>query len=433
MTFQNSSQTNREDFTSDEQTFYHMFERHAAIMLLIELQTGAILDANQAAVNFYGYSKAQLCGMFIQEINMLPPEQVAAERQKAFGEERNYFDFPHKLASGEERIVEVRSSPVVWQKKQALFSIIHDVTERRQAEEALAKSEAMLKKVQEVTHLGSWTIDLNTKTVIASGEAHRIYGIPQDSMTMAYVQSVPLPEFRPILDAALTALIKEGKRYDVEFKIKRQSDGEIRDIHSIAEYNASNRTIIGSLQDITDRKQAEKALKKSEIWFKSLFEKASEGIFYLSMSNVLVDVNHAFASMHGYSVEEMRNMKLSDLDTPETARQFPERMQRIMTGEVFTFEVEHFHKDGHVFPLEVTTSMITVGDKQYVLAFHRDITVRKQAETALRESEALYRRAIEVANAVPYHQSYHVNGKSVDYDFIGEGILPDYRLRSGRI
>ncbi len=422
MTFKKPSKTKRAVSESDEQSFNLMFERHAATMLLIEPQTGAILDANQAAVNFYGYSKAELCEMFIQEINMLPSEQVAAERQKAFSEERNYFVFPHRLASGEERIVEVRSSPVDWKGKQVLFSIIHDITDNKRTEKALRESEAMLQKVQEVTHMGSWVIDLNTKTVVASDEAHRIYGIAQGSMTLDYVQSVPLPEFRPILDAALTALIREGNRYDVEFKIKRQSDGEIRDVHSIAEYNASSWTIIGSVQDITERKQAEEALKKSEIWFKSLFEKASDGIFYLSMDNDLVEVNDSFARMHGYSVEEMRKMKLSDLDTPKTTRYFSERMRRIMAGEVFTFEVEHFHKDGHAFPLEVTTSMITVGDDRYILAFHREITERKLAEEALRASEALYRQAIEVAGAVPYLQSYTGRDMELHYDFIGEGI-----------
>ena len=399
-----------------------MFERHAAIMLLIEPQTGAILDANQAAVIFYGYSKAELCEMLIQEINMLPPEQVAAERQKAFSEERNYFVFPHRLAGGEERIVEVRSSPVDWMGKQVFFSIIHDITDNKRTEKALRESEAMLQKVQEVAHMGSWEIDLNTKTVVASDEAHRIYGISQGSMTLDYVQSVPLPEFRPILDASLTTLFTEGKRYDVEFKIKRRSDGEIRDIHSIAEYNASSRTIIGSVQDITERKRGEEALKKSEIWFKSLFENASDGIFYFSIENELVEVNHAFARMHGYSVEEMRKMKLSDFDTPENTSQFPERMRRIMNGEACKFEAEHFHKDGHTFPLEVTTSMISVGDKKYVLAFHREITERKLAEEALRASEALYRQAIEVAGAVPYLQSYTGRDLELHYDFIGEGI-----------
>jgi HD-GYP domain-containing protein (c-di-GMP phosphodiesterase class II) len=134
--------------------------------------------------------------------------------------------------------------------------------ERKQAEESLRKNEAMLNRVQMVTHMGSWEIDLTTKTVIGSDEAHRIYGIDQGSMTLALVQSVPLPEFRPILDAALAALIKEGKRYDVEFKIQRRSDKAIRDIHSIAEYSAASQTIIGAVQDITERKQAEDSIQQ---------------------------------------------------------------------------------------------------------------------------------------------------------------------------
>jgi PAS domain S-box-containing protein len=134
--------------------------------------------------------------------------------------------------------------------------------ERKQAETVLRESEAMLKKVQGVAHLGSWEIDLITKTVTASEEAHKIYGIAPGAMTLADVQSVPLPEFRPILDAGLTALITEGKRYDFEFKIRRQSDGEIRDVHSIAEYYPASQTIIGSLQDITERKRAEDSIRQ---------------------------------------------------------------------------------------------------------------------------------------------------------------------------
>ena len=89
----------------DEHTFRFMFEKHAAIMLLIEPESGVILDANPAAVKFYGYKKSKLCGMAIQEINVLLPEQVAEERQKAIKEERNYFIFTHRLAGGVKRIV----------------------------------------------------------------------------------------------------------------------------------------------------------------------------------------------------------------------------------------------------------------------------------------------------------------------------------------
>ena len=115
----------------NEQAFYKMFESDPEIMLLIEPVLGVILDANQPAINFYGYPKSKLCGMAIDEINTLSSEQVAVERKKALHEERNYFVFPHKLSSGEERIVEVYSSPIVLHEKPVLFSIIHDITIRR--------------------------------------------------------------------------------------------------------------------------------------------------------------------------------------------------------------------------------------------------------------------------------------------------------------
>ena len=137
-----------------------------------------------------------------------------------------------------------------------------EITASKQAETALRESEATLSKVQEVAHLGSWEIDMVTKVVNASDEAHRIYGFGQGAMTLESIQSVPLPEFRPSLDAALVSLITQGKPYDVEFKIKRHSDGQIRDIHSMAEYIATSHKVIGSLQDITEHKRAEVSIQQ---------------------------------------------------------------------------------------------------------------------------------------------------------------------------
>jgi diguanylate cyclase (GGDEF)-like protein/PAS domain S-box-containing protein len=104
-------------------------------MLLIEPQTGSILDANRAAEIFYGYNKSQLKAMFISDLNTLSPDLVAIESQNALTEKKNYFVFSHKLASGDERIVEVHSSPIMHQDKQVLFSIIHDITERIRIED----------------------------------------------------------------------------------------------------------------------------------------------------------------------------------------------------------------------------------------------------------------------------------------------------------
>jgi diguanylate cyclase (GGDEF)-like protein/PAS domain S-box-containing protein len=120
------------------QRFSKMFENHDSVMILIEPQTGSILDANRAAEKFYGYNKSQLQALSIADINVLPIELVAAERQKAWTSKKNYFVFPHKLASGEERTVEVHSSPITLPNgKQVLFSIIHDITDRMRIEDKL--------------------------------------------------------------------------------------------------------------------------------------------------------------------------------------------------------------------------------------------------------------------------------------------------------
>jgi PAS domain S-box-containing protein len=136
-------------------------------------------------------------------------------------------------------------------------------------------------------------------------------------------------------------------------------------------------------------------LAKSEKLFRSLFEQASDGIFFFDSSGGIISVNESFARLHGYSVEEMLCLGLNGLDV-EGAAHIPERLQRIMAGEILTFEVEHYHKDGHIFPLEVTAYLISAGNEQIIIAIHRNITERKIAkEKLLRLNEELDQRVRE--------------------------------------
>ncbi|MDP3539005.1 MAG: CHASE domain-containing protein [Azonexus sp.] len=126
-----------EKLRDSEERFRNLFDKNSSVMMLIEPDSGQIVDANGATAAFYGYSKEQLVGMLISDINILPPEKIAEERQRALHEERNYFHFPHRLASGELRQVEVHSSPILSDGRVLLFSIVHDITERKLAVEQL--------------------------------------------------------------------------------------------------------------------------------------------------------------------------------------------------------------------------------------------------------------------------------------------------------
>lgn len=123
-----------------------MFEGHNAVMLLIYPENGAIIDANPAATEFYGYSREQLCSMKISDINVLDHDQILERCQIAKFKKINHFIFEHRLSCGEIRTVEVYSSPIEVKGERILFSIIHDITERRLVEKRLEEIRASLEE-----------------------------------------------------------------------------------------------------------------------------------------------------------------------------------------------------------------------------------------------------------------------------------------------
>ena len=114
-----------------EANFRSLFENNVSVMLLIDPASGEIVAANRAAADFYGYAEDQLTGMNIREINMLPEKSAVEERQRAASGERKVFYFPHRLASGDVRDVEVHTSRISHDGRLLLLSIIHDITQRK--------------------------------------------------------------------------------------------------------------------------------------------------------------------------------------------------------------------------------------------------------------------------------------------------------------
>lgn len=124
-----------------EASFHDFFEKNRSIMLLIEPTTGTIIDVNNAAVLFLGYSRDQLVGRSIELINRMSSKQLLEIRRKARNENQEIFEFPYQLASGEIREVEANLTPVDLGDQTALLSIVHDVTDRKRAERTLSLNE----------------------------------------------------------------------------------------------------------------------------------------------------------------------------------------------------------------------------------------------------------------------------------------------------
>ena len=296
----------QEALRASEERFRTMFERHSAVMLLIEPETGRIMDANISAERFYGYTISQLQSMCIQEINILPSVEVEAQRSLALKERRNYFVFPHRLANGEVRKVEVHSSPIKLNGTNTLFSIIHDITDREIAENALRESEEKFSKVFQfgpalmtLSKVDDGTyVEVNDKFCEASGFT-RAECIGKKAVDFGWISE----EERKRLFAELHT---HGSVRALDLEVRSKDKRKIHLIYYGELIQTERRPLLLSIaQDITDRKQTEEALRSSEAQKSAILNGISANIAFVNDKLEILWANRTSAESVGRLPEEM--------------------------------------------------------------------------------------------------------------------------------
>ena len=122
-----------------EEAFQKAYKGHGAVMYVVDMATFSIVDANEAALKFYGYDHATMLTKRIPDLNMTPELEIRTEIKQAVAEGRSYYIFKHRLSSGELRDVEIYANPISIQGKDYSFSIVHDITERKKMENELKR------------------------------------------------------------------------------------------------------------------------------------------------------------------------------------------------------------------------------------------------------------------------------------------------------
>jgi two-component system cell cycle sensor histidine kinase/response regulator CckA len=175
------------DLRESEARYRSLFKNNHSVMLLIDPETANIVDANPAAVNFYGWSYEDLTCKKITDINRLTKEQVFAVMEKVKMEQRKHLYFRHLLASGEIRDVEVYSGPIKVHGRELLYSIVHDITARKKAEEEKAALESQLLHAQKMETIGT----------LSGGIAHDFNNLLGIILGNAELAMDDLPEWHP--------------------------------------------------------------------------------------------------------------------------------------------------------------------------------------------------------------------------------------------
>jgi len=268
---------------------------------------GDFITVNDKAIELTGYSREELLNMNMADL--FPPDVIKVDPLR--------YDLLNNGATiKRERLLRKKSGTEIQVEMNSRAmpdgtyqSFSRDITDRIKAEEAVRNSEARLKRAELASKSGNWELHLDTKQMNASEGAAELYGVDQDRFDYAFVKAIPLPEYRPMLDEALRALINEGKAYDVEFKIRTIDSDELRDIHSTAVYDKDKKVLFGIIQDITDRKKAE--AEKAKLQDQLVQAQKMESVGRLA-GGVAHDYNNMLSVIIGYT--ELALEEVSETD-----------------------------------------------------------------------------------------------------------------------
>lgn len=374
----------KEQLSPDEnnEVYRRFFKDNGTIVLLIDSKTSCIVDANIAACKFYGWPLDKMRSMKLSHISILPEEYTNITTQNISNANKHHFFSRHCTAKGDIRDVEIYKGMIMLDSLHLLYYIVHDITESKLTEEVLKRKDMQLHTAQRIAHIGSWEFDLNSGGVDTSEEARNIYGLADTQLTIEQVQKVPLPEYRPMLDKALRDLIAKGTPYDVQFRIKRQNDGEIRIVHAVAEYYEERNVVIGVIRDITESEETDRKISEEVFWRRTLMEQSRDGIVIIDQDGRVFEANPRYAEMLGYSQEEMGSLHMWDWDIHYTREQLLE-MLRLADSKGILHETRQRRKDGTLIDVEINANAAMVGERKLSFYVCRDITTRKKAEEEL--------------------------------------------------
>ncbi|MFZ4535290.1 CHASE domain-containing protein [Propionivibrio sp.] len=392
-----------EKLRDSEERFRNLFDKNSSVMLLIDPDSGQIVDANSAAAAYYGYPKGQMDGMLISDINILPPEQqIAEERQRAVHEERNYFHFPHRLASGELRQVEVHSTPIQSDGRVLLFSIVHDITERKRIEGELLETKAILQAAMDQSPAGIAIAEAPSGTLRYVNEAGLlIRGGSRASVVNGvdvnkYVESWQLLDLdgRPLRidEVPLARAVMFGETSSREFIVRRNDDDDRIVLGNAAPIRNDKDEVEAAIVvflDITDRKQAEEALASREALLKQILDTSSVAIFLVDRQGRITQANQRMAEMFGCSLDALVGHEYIALVHPaerETGRQ---KFLALLSSEIPSVDVDrlYWRADQSEFWGHLTGKRFhdAGGEELGLIGVIADISDRKQAEELIKK------------------------------------------------
>jgi PAS domain S-box-containing protein len=412
--------------------FAKIFRTSPDAVNIVSMEDGTYVEVNEQFVQVTGYLREEVIGHTALELNLLAELEQALQLGEMLqtGKPIRNLEIKLRTRAGQIRTGLMSSELLDLEGQRCVLSIFKDVSDRKRAEEALRQSEMALQEAQRVARVGSWEYDLATGTTVWSKELYRIHQCDPDQPPPSAEEFVNRlhPEDRVYYQAFGEQLL-QGRAVEQDFRIRLQ-DGSLRYIATKGEpvLDAEGKVVrlVGTVLDITDRKQLELALEASRAQLNNVLNSAIAAIVrMLVFPDCTWQVQHISAGsefISGYTPEELINR--SDL---WTSRILPEDWQAIecqLFEDIFaertgTYEYRFCHKDGdwRWFSQANSSQRDITRNCWVVTMVVTDISDRKQAEQALRESEARFQKVTDAAPGEIYILLLHPDG-SYEFEYM---------------
>jgi len=360
-------------------SFLNFFNNFNTVMLVIDPDNGKIINANKAAVEYYGYDFDVLTSMFIYDINTLSKSKIYAEQQNALQEKRNYFQFAHKLSSGKIRDVEVYSSPTIIDDQKLLLSIIYDTTSLTNKINSLQNDldstfAAIPDLLFELGLDGCYHSVRSTRTELMAAPPKEMLGKTVFDILSADAAKICMEA----INEANENKISEGKQFSIHLgDVEKWFELSVALKENI--YPDGPHFIVLS-RDITNRKKIEKDIQDSESRFKALHDAASGGIA-IHEKGLILECNSRLSELFGYFYEELIGMNGLLLISNKTRDVV---MNHILNAYEEPYDAIGCKKDGTEFPMRIESREIVYKGKSTRVTEFNDITQEVKIQKQLK-------------------------------------------------
>ena len=380
---------------------------HDAIFLM-DLE-GRYTFGNRRMEDLTGYRLDELVGQ--SSFKLLTPDgaQAASARREAMSPGHAtpvLYETELVRKDGTTILVEVNSTGVIKDGKLiARLGAARDISERKRSEAALRETEELFRATFEQAATGITIAALDGRFLRVNQRLQEILGYSRDELQALRFQDITHPDdLDKNLSLQRRLLANDIPNYSLEKRLLHKRGAYVRVNVAVSLVRAPSgepRYTIAIVQDITQRKAAEVALRESEERFRAMFEQAAVGMAIVAPDGRWLRVNQRLADMVGYTVEELLALRYQDITHPDDIETSLRRRQTMLDGGTLAYSLDkrYVHRNGSIVWVDLTTSVMrgASGGLSLSVAVIQDITQRKASEAALRESEARFRATFEQA------------------------------------